>query len=89
MTRRELFLLGNRLLVVFMGGKFLGGCGWLRIGRSFHSQLTYLIAYLLYDSTIPSRSIDDIKKHVQRTITGSLKQQIENDILSRINCYKL
>ena len=85
MTRRELLLLGNRLLVVIMGGEFLGGCGWLRLGRSFHSRLAYLIAYLLYDNTIPSRSIDDITKHVQSTITGSLKQQMENEILPRIN----
>ena len=39
----------------------------------------------MYYTTIPSRSIDNIKKHVQRTITGSLKQQMENEILPGIN----
>jgi len=85
MRRRELLLLGKRLLVVIMGGKFLGGCQWLPTNRSFHSQLTYLIAYLLYDTTIPSRSIDDIEKHVQRTINGSLEKQIEKGILSGLD----
>ena len=85
MTRRELFLLGKRLLFVIIGGKLLGGCQWLHINRTLHSQLPYLIAYLLYDNNIPSRSIDEIKRHVQRTINGSLKKQIENEILSRIN----
>ena len=85
MTRRELFLLGRRLLVLIMGGGFLGGCGWLRLGRSFHSRLAYLMAYLLYDNNIPSHSIADITRHVQRTINGSLKKQIENEILSKIN----
>ena len=85
MTRRELFLLGKRLLVVTIGGKLLGGCQWLQNNKTPHSQLAYLIAYLLYDITIPSRSVDEIKRHVKRTINGSLKQQIENEILSRIN----
>ena len=85
MTRRELLLLIKGLLIVFVGGKFLPGCRWLPLGRSFHSRLAYLIAYLLYDNTIPSRSIDEIKRHVQSTINGSLKKQIESELLSRIN----
>jgi len=84
MTRRELFLLVTRLLVPIMGGKFLAGCQWLNTNRSFHSQLAYLIAYLLFDSTIPPHSRGEIKRHLQKTITGSLEKQIENDILSRI-----
>ena len=84
MTRRELFLLVTRLLVVIMGGKCLAGCQWLSTNRSFQSQLAYLIAYLLFDSTIPSHSTGEIKRHLQKTITGSREKQIENDILSKI-----
>jgi len=66
-----------------MGGNLLSGCQWLI--RTLRSQLPYLIAYLLYDNNVPPHSINAIKRHVQRTIKGSRVEQIENEILTRIN----
>lgn len=49
MTRRELLLLGKRLLLLVTGWQFLGGPRQLHGSDEYHSQLPDLIGYLLYE----------------------------------------
>jgi hypothetical protein len=89
MTRRELLLLGKRLLALLVGWKFLGGFRQLHGSEEFYSQLPALIGYLLYDNNPPSRLRVEIDKHMKKNINSTLAEQLELEIFSKmdIKCF--
>lgn len=84
-TRRELLLLGKRLLLLTMGWQFLGGPRQLHGSETLHSQLPDLIGYLLYDSNLSSRLREEIGKHMKNTINSTLAEQLEFEIFSKMD----
>ena len=84
-TRRELLLLGKRLLALLVGWKFLGGFRQLHGSEEFHSQLPDLIGYFLYENNQPSWVREEIRQHMKEVINTSVEEQLEQKIFPRMN----
>ncbi len=85
LTRRELFLLGKRVLCFAIGWQFLGGSRQLHGSETLHSQLPDFIGYLLYENNPPSRLREEIGKHMKKTINSTVAEQLEREIIDRTN----
>lgn len=85
MTRRELLLLGKRLLLFIAGWRFLP---WPRSAHSmenFHSQLADIIGYLLYENNPPSNLPEKIGQQVKAIISSALAEKLKQEIIFETN----
>ena len=82
-ARRELFKLGKRVLFLIAGWKFLFWPRQVHSRGNFHSQLSDLIGYLLYENHPPSHLQEKIGKHVQELLSSVLEEKLKQKIFSQ------
>ena len=78
--RRELLILGKRLLFLIPGWKFLSLPGQVHGRENLYSQLNDLIGYLLYGNQPPLPLKEEIGKHVQSVMNSALKEKLKQKI---------
>lgn len=77
MTRRKFLATAKNLLVVFIWGEVLSGCGLLLEGKKNRVQLGSLLAYLFYEDNPPTKEVRAIEKHLESICRISLLKRLK------------
>lgn len=85
MTRRELLVLGKRLLFFIAGWKFLSWPQQVFSRKNFNSELADIMGYLLYENNPSSHMRAEIGRQVYEFINSTIEAQLEQEIFLRTN----